>query len=101
MLNSHKVDLVLQEDFLPMVKRLDECLGYLGGHVSRLPDCELTRADHQRDFKDAEVYLLRYQQCMTRSMTLIKIFFVNTVKALGQEVARRIADRVSRDRKPS
>ncbi|KAK1927132.1 Sec34-like family-domain-containing protein [Papiliotrema laurentii] len=78
MLNSHKVDLVLQEDFLPMVKRLDECLGYLGGH---------------RDFKDAEVYLLRYQQCMTRSMTLIKIFFVNTVKALGQEVARRIADR--------
>jgi hypothetical protein len=28
-------------------------------------------------------------------MTLIKIYFVNTVKALGQEVSRRLADRVS------
>ena len=35
MLNSTKNDLVLQEDFLPMVKRLDECLGYLEEHVSR------------------------------------------------------------------
>jgi hypothetical protein len=34
MLNSPKGDLVMSEDFLPMVKRLDECLGYLGDHVS-------------------------------------------------------------------
>jgi len=34
MLNSPKGDLVLAEDFLPMVRRLDECLGYLGEHVS-------------------------------------------------------------------
>lgn len=31
---------------------------------------------------------------MTRSMTLIKIFFVNTIKALGQEVGKRITDKV-------
>lgn len=49
----------------------------------------------QRDFKDAEVYLLRYQQCMTRSMTLIKLYFVAAIKSLGQEVTRRIADKVS------
>jgi hypothetical protein len=49
----------------------------------------------QRDFKDAEVYLLRYQQCMTRSMTLIRIFFVNAVKSLGQEVSKRLSDKVS------
>jgi hypothetical protein len=36
-LNSPKSDLVLSEDFLPMVKRLDECLGYLGEHVSHSP----------------------------------------------------------------
>ena len=52
----------------------------------------------QRDFKDAEVYLLRYQQCMTRSMTLIKIYFVNALKAIGQEVGKRLVDRVSKSR---
>jgi len=34
MLNTPKGDLVMSEDFLPMVKRLDECLEYLGSHVS-------------------------------------------------------------------
>jgi hypothetical protein len=32
---------------------------------------------------------------MTRSMTLIKIYFVNTIKALGQEVGAKLAQRVS------
>ena len=73
-----------------MVKRLDECLGYLGDHVGFYT----YPTDIQRDFKDAEVYLLRYQQCMTRSMTLIKIFFVNTVRSLGQEVGKRLSDKV-------
>lgn len=49
----------------------------------------------QRDFKDAELYLIRYQQCMTRSMTLIKIHVVNAIKALGLEVSKRIGDKVS------
>jgi len=37
---------------------------------------------------------MRYQQCMTRSMTLIKIYFINTMKAIGQEVSRKLAERV-------
>ncbi|WWD19057.1 hypothetical protein CI109_103515 [Kwoniella shandongensis] len=78
MLNNPGNNLVLSPDFLPMVKRLDECLSYLGEH---------------RDFKDAELYLIRYQQCMTRSMTLIKFYFVGALKALGQEVGRRIGDK--------
>jgi hypothetical protein len=36
MLNNPGNNLVLSEDFLPMVGRLDECLGYLGEHVSRV-----------------------------------------------------------------
>ncbi|WWC63290.1 uncharacterized protein I303_105890 [Kwoniella dejecticola CBS 10117] len=78
MLNNPGNNLVLSPDFLPMVKRLDECLGYLGEH---------------RDFKDAELYLIRYQQCMTRSMTLIKLYFVSVVKAMGQEIAKRLGDK--------
>ncbi|ORY35518.1 Sec34-like family-domain-containing protein [Naematelia encephala] len=78
MLNNPSSTLVLSEEFLPMVKRLDECLGYLAEH---------------NDFKDAELYLIRYQQCMTRSMTLIKIYFINTIRALGAEVGKRLADK--------
>ena len=37
---------------------------------------------------------MRYQQCMTRSMTLIKIYFVNTMRVIGQEVFRKLAERV-------
>ncbi|WVQ74956.1 hypothetical protein IAR50_004564 [Cryptococcus sp. DSM 104548] len=77
MLNNPGHTLVLSPDFLPMVKRLDECIGYLSDH---------------RDFKDSEIYLLRYQQCMTRSMTLIKLYFVGTIKSLGQEVGKRLTD---------
>jgi hypothetical protein len=46
----------------------------------------------QRDFRDAEIYLIRYQQCMTRSMTLIKLYVVNALRSLGQEVQKRITD---------
>lgn len=34
LLNSPNPSLVLNDEFLPMVKRLEECLGYLGEHVS-------------------------------------------------------------------
>ena len=38
---------------------------------------------------------MRYQQCLTRSMTLIKIYFVNTIRSVGQEVARKVKEKVS------
>nr|ODO02272.1 hypothetical protein L204_01004 [Cryptococcus depauperatus CBS 7855] len=76
-LNNPGNNLVLDPDFLPMVKRLEECIGYLEDH---------------RDFRDAELYLIRYQQCLTRSMTLIKLHFVGAMKNLGQEIKKRMTD---------
>lgn len=98
MLNYPGDNLVLSEGFLSMVERLDGCLQYLRANVS--PSIyviahRLTRRRIQQDFKDADVYLIRYQQCMTRSMTLIKMYFVNAVRALGGEVYKKINDRVS------
>jgi hypothetical protein len=37
-LNNPGGELVLSPDFLPMVRRLDECISYLGEHVSYRPD---------------------------------------------------------------
>ncbi|GHJ89697.1 hypothetical protein NliqN6_6099 [Naganishia liquefaciens] len=78
MLNYPGDNLVLSEGFLSMVERLDGCLRYLREH---------------QDFKDADIYLIRYQQCMTRSMTLIKMYFVNAVRQLGAEVYKKIYDK--------
>lgn len=45
----------------------------------------------QRDFKDAEIYIIRFQQCLTRSMTLIKMYFVSVIRKLTAEVADKMA----------
>lgn len=78
MLNSPGDSLVLQTDFLYMVERVDICIEYLKEH---------------RHFREAEVYLLRFQQCMTRAMTLIKMYFVGSLKALTVDVTKRISEK--------
>lgn len=99
MLNHPGESLVLQTDFLYMVERVDICIDYLKAHVS----CQnidnifhkLTR--HQRHFREAEIYLLRFQQCMTRAMTLIKMYFVGSLRALVADVTKRISEKVCLD----
>jgi hypothetical protein len=100
MLNNPGEELVLSDGFLSMVERLDSCLTYLKSHVRVFPlftvGLKLLSGpfilDWQRDFRDAEIYLIRYQQCMTRSMTLIKLYVVNALRALAQEVNKRVSD---------
>ena len=40
------------------------------------------------------MYLLRFQQCMTRAMTLIKMYFVGSLRALVADVTKRISEKV-------
>ncbi|KAH9958352.1 hypothetical protein BGW80DRAFT_1564997 [Lactifluus volemus] len=58
-----------------MVERVDICIEFLKPH---------------RNYKEAEVYLLRFQQCMTCAMTFIKMYFVGSLRALTQDVSRRL-----------
>ncbi|KAJ1984180.1 Golgi transport complex subunit 3 [Dimargaris verticillata] len=44
-------------------------------------------------YKDAELYLLKFQQNLTRGLTLIKLYFVNHLRSLGTEVTKKIADK--------
>ncbi|KAG0654262.1 Golgi transport complex subunit 3 [Rhodotorula mucilaginosa] len=76
MLNLPGEDLVLNDDFLNLVDRLDACLDYLRAHP---------------DFVDAEIYTIRFQQCLTRAMTLIKMYFVSTVRRIATQVAEKMA----------
>lgn len=81
MLNLPGEHLVLNDDFLNLVDRLDACLEYLRSHG---------------DFVDSEIYAIRFQQCLTRAMTLIKMYFVSTTRKVSNEAAAKMAGKVSR-----
>ncbi|KAF9478351.1 Sec34-domain-containing protein [Pholiota conissans] len=80
MLNYPGETLIFQPDFLYMVERVDICIDFLKSH---------------RHYREAEVYLLRFQQCMTRAMTLIKMNFVGSLRALSSEISKRLTDDIS------
>jgi Sec34-like family len=95
MLNHPGESLVLQTDFLYMVERVDICIDYLKAHVSvlMLVTSPRQRRD-QRHFREAEIYLLRFQPCMTRAMTLIKMYFVGSLRALTTDISKRLSEKV-------
>ncbi|KAJ8082531.1 Golgi transport complex subunit 3 [Marasmius tenuissimus] len=80
MLNHPGETLVLQSDFLYMVERVDICIDYLKAH---------------RHFREAELYLLRFTQCLTRAMTLIKMYFVGSLRAMSSDITRRLSENKS------
>jgi conserved oligomeric Golgi complex subunit 3 len=98
MLNRPGESLIFEADFLYMVERVDICIDFLRGHVKIVLSLRgsLVLIPSQRHFKEAEVYLLRFQQCMTRSMTLIKMNFVGSLRALSSEVTKRLSEKVTR-----
>ncbi|KAG9039759.1 Golgi transport complex subunit 3 [Tulasnella sp. JGI-2019a] len=78
MLNHPGDGLVVEEAFLRMVERVDVCIEYLEAH---------------RQFRESQLYLMRYRHCLTRAMTLIKMHFVNAIKSVTSEVQRRMGDK--------
>ena len=95
MLNHPGEALVLQSDFLDMVERVDICIEFLRTHVSYsfivLNHAALKGL--QRHYREAEIYLLRFQQCMTRAMTLTRMYFVGSMKALTSDISRRMSEK--------
>ncbi|KAI8068296.1 Sec34-like family-domain-containing protein [Gongronella butleri] len=74
-LNAPGDDICLQPDFIPMLEKLDECIDYMTDHLN---------------YRDAELYLMRFRQCLTRGMTLIKMYAITTIKNLGYETYKQI-----------
>ena len=95
MLNHPGESLVLQIDFLYMVERVDLCIEYFRQHV-RIYPLEPARSlisRQQKNFRESDLYLLRFQQCMTRAMTLIKMYFVGSLRALTADISRRLSEK--------
>lgn len=70
-----EAEIVNSLEFLPMIERLDLCLEFMKSN---------------RHFRDADLYLVRFQQCLTRSMTLIKLYYTNQIKNLSRQVQEKL-----------
>ncbi|KAI9090286.1 Sec34-like family-domain-containing protein [Phlyctochytrium arcticum] len=79
-------DICLDDKFVPMLLRLDECLAFVHAHIT---------------FRDAELYLMRFRQCLTRGLTLIKMNFVNTMRSTSTDIREKIANRGSEPLTPN
>lgn len=53
-----------------MLNQLQECLDFLATHG---------------DYKDSEVYIIRYRQCMTRGLTLVRNYLIDYIKKKGED----------------
>ena len=75
-LNIPGADLVTKPDFIQSLKRMDGGLTYFRNNA---------------DFKDAELYEMRFRQCMTRALTLVRVYFVNSLKLIANDINQRIS----------
>jgi len=75
-------NLVRAKEFPEMLKNLDACLDYMQGHPKQI---------------EAAAYQSRYRLLLTRALTLIRVHFTNSLRALAADVSQRIADKQLND----
>ena len=64
-LNSSSLN-VMGEAFIPMMLKIDECVEFMKEHPH---------------YKESEVYLAKYQQCLARALTILRSYVVSTIKS--------------------
>ena len=61
------------------------------GPAPSAPAPALPRPHAQASFRDAELYRMKFRQCLTRGLTLIKLYFADVLKGLLTELLQRLA----------
>ncbi|KAG0339846.1 Golgi transport complex subunit 3 [Podila humilis] len=72
--NIQGEDVCLRPEFASTLATLDDCLNYVQNNLN---------------YKDSELYQMRFRQCMTKGMTLIKMHLITKLRALSAEVASK------------
>ena len=62
---------VMGESFVPMLVRIDECVEFMKDHPN---------------YKESEVYLAKYQQCLVRALTLLRAYIVNSIRSTASSL---------------
>ncbi|KAJ1674027.1 Golgi transport complex subunit 3, partial [Spiromyces aspiralis] len=71
--NAPGHDVCLEPKFIPYLGQIDRSIAAIKTHIQD---------------KDAEFYLMRFQQCRTRGLSLVKHYFTYAMRELGQDVGR-------------
>jgi conserved oligomeric Golgi complex subunit 3 len=70
-LNNPSKDFVLGEQFVNMLSTMDRAIAFLGSHT---------------EYRDSEIYRMKYRQCMIRALGMIKSFVVDTLKSTMDDI---------------
>ncbi|CAO3664413.1 unnamed protein product [Umbelopsis vinacea] len=76
--NSANEDICLSPSFLIMLRQLDESLAYVEKNLR---------------YRDSELYLMRFRQCMTRGMTYIKMYIIKSLRDIGYEIYKKTSQK--------
>lgn len=71
-------------NFREMLVRLDHCLEWMNDPA-------------HREFKEVETYAPKFRQCMTRSMTLIRNYFVQSIREVSDEIIEKVKKKQMND----
>ncbi|KAH8549971.1 Sec34-like family-domain-containing protein [Umbelopsis sp. PMI_123] len=76
--NAANEDICTSPSFLVMLRQLDESITYVEKNIR---------------YRDSELYLMRFRQCMTRGMTYIKMYIIKTLRDLGYDVYKKTSQK--------
>lgn len=66
--------------------------GKLNSVLSQLQDCLNFLGEHE-NYKDSEFYTIRYRQCMTRGLTLVRNYLIDFLKNKQVKVTEQLQDK--------
>lgn len=76
-LSSPSLEFVKTGEFMLTLDRLDIALAFLGAHPH---------------YRDAPLYKMRFEHCIVRAGTLIRMFVVRRLKELNNEISQRLKE---------
>ncbi|KTW27776.1 hypothetical protein T552_02216 [Pneumocystis carinii B80] len=80
LLDTSGVEFIKKPEFFDMLKKLDKGLEMMKEHP---------------EFKDSGIYKEKFEQCLTKVMTLICVFFVQVIKELNDGINEEFSLKVS------
>ncbi|EMR08326.1 hypothetical protein PNEG_03166 [Pneumocystis murina B123] len=80
LLNTSGVELITKPEFFDMLKKLDKGSQMMKEHP---------------EFKNSWIYREKFEQCLTKAMTLICVFFVQVIKELNEGINEDFSFKVS------
>jgi hypothetical protein len=78
---SGETNVCMNADFGPVLAKIDDCIAFIESHD---------------DYRDSELYLMRYKQCLGRAFSQIRLQFSTLLRATLSETQQAVQVKVCR-----